>query len=41
MLDIGAWDGFYSFEAEKRGAERILAIDSFYRLDSKGTGREN
>ena len=29
VLDIGAWDGFYSFEAEKRGAKRVLAIDSF------------
>jgi hypothetical protein len=31
VLDIGAWDGFYSFEAERRGAERILATDSFAR----------
>jgi tRNA (mo5U34)-methyltransferase len=29
FLDIGAWDGFYSFEAEKRGAKRVLATDSF------------
>jgi len=29
VLDISAWDGFYSFEAEKRGAGRILATDSF------------
>lgn len=28
VLDIGAWDGFYSFEAERRGAKRVLAIDS-------------
>ena len=27
VLDIGAWDGFYSFEAERRGASRVLAID--------------
>src|SRR3954453_10372067 len=27
VLDIGAWDGFFSFEAERRGAE-VLAIDS-------------
>lgn len=27
VLDIGAWDGFFSFEAEKRGAERVLAVD--------------
>jgi len=29
VLDVGAWDGFYSFEAERRGAERVLAIDEF------------
>ena len=27
VLDIGAWDGFYSFEAERRGASRVVAID--------------
>lgn len=26
VLDIGAWDGFFSFELEKRGAE-VVAID--------------
>jgi tRNA (mo5U34)-methyltransferase len=29
VLDIGAWDGFFSFEAEKRGASRVLAVDSY------------
>ena len=29
VLDIGAWDGFFSFEAERRGASRVVAIDSF------------
>ena len=29
MIDIGAWDGFFSFEAERRGAARVLAVDSF------------
>ena len=29
MLDIGAWDGALSFEAERRGASRVLATDSF------------
>jgi len=27
VLDVGAWDGFFSFEAEKRGA-KVLAIDT-------------
>ena len=25
VLDIGAWDGFFSFQAERNGAERVLA----------------
>jgi tRNA (mo5U34)-methyltransferase len=29
VLDIGAWDGVFSFEAERRGASRVLATDSF------------
>lgn len=29
FLDIGAWDGFFSFEAEQRGAVKVLATDSF------------
>src|SRR5262245_25907070 len=29
VLDIGAWDGFFSFEFERRGAARVLAIDTF------------
>ena len=29
VLDVGAWDGFYSFECERRGATRVLATDSF------------
>jgi tRNA (mo5U34)-methyltransferase len=29
VLDIGAWDGFFSFEAERRGAMRVLATDSY------------
>ncbi len=27
VIDIGAWDGFFSFEAEKRGADFVLATD--------------
>jgi tRNA (mo5U34)-methyltransferase len=29
VLDIGAWDGFFSFEAERRGAADVLATDWF------------
>jgi tRNA (mo5U34)-methyltransferase len=29
VLDIGAWDGFFSFEAERRGARRVLALDHY------------
>lgn len=30
VLDVGACDGFYSFEVERRGAKRVLAIDVDY-----------
>jgi tRNA (mo5U34)-methyltransferase len=29
VLDIGAWDGAWSFEAKRRGAARVLATDSY------------
>jgi tRNA (mo5U34)-methyltransferase len=29
VLDIGAYDGFFSFEFERRNAKRVLAIDSY------------
>ena len=29
VLDVACWDGFYSFAAEQRGAQRVLATDSF------------
>ena len=35
VLDIGCIDGFYSFEACKRGAKRVLAIDHFIWRDSR------
>ena len=43
MLDVGAWDGWFSFECERRGAEVVavdcIALDTFLEakqlLDSK------
>ena len=29
VLDVGAWNGFYSFESKRRGARRVVATDSF------------
>jgi tRNA (mo5U34)-methyltransferase len=27
VIDVGAWDGFFSFEAEGRGAKLVVAVD--------------
>ena len=29
VLDIGAWDGYYSFLAERGGASRVVALDHY------------
>ena len=29
VLDIGAWDGYYSFLAERQGAARVVALDHY------------
>jgi glycosyltransferase involved in cell wall biosynthesis/SAM-dependent methyltransferase len=29
VLDIGAWDGFFSFHAERLGAARVVSLDHF------------
>ena len=29
VLDIGAWDGFMSFECESRGASPVVSLDSY------------
>jgi tRNA (mo5U34)-methyltransferase len=29
VLDIGAWDGYYSFLAERQGARRVVALDHY------------
>jgi tRNA (mo5U34)-methyltransferase len=39
VLDVGAWDGFFSFEAERRGASRVVALDHYaWSLDHARTG---
>jgi tRNA (mo5U34)-methyltransferase len=41
VLDVGAWDGFFSFEAERRGAARVLATDSFvWEGNVEGFGKQ-
>jgi tRNA (mo5U34)-methyltransferase len=37
VLDIGAWDGYFSFEAERRGASRVVAAD-YYSWHGTGWG---
>jgi tRNA (mo5U34)-methyltransferase len=37
VLDIGAWDGFFSFEAERRHAARVVAAD-YYSWHGTGWG---
>lgn len=39
VIDVGAWDGFFSFEAEKRGAKSVFAVDVHQNtyVNSKGT----
>ncbi len=40
VLDIGAWDGWFSFEAERRGASRVVSLDHFmWGLDMEGVGK--
>jgi SAM-dependent methyltransferase len=38
VLDIGTWDGYWSFYAERRGAKRILATDDLTQNWSDGRG---
>ena len=38
VLDVGAWDGYWTFEALKRGAAQVVAIDDF--SDQLGTLKE-
>lgn len=38
VLDIGAWNGVYSFEAKKRGARRVVAADAPTWVDPAANG---
>jgi SAM-dependent methyltransferase len=41
FLDVGANDGYFVFEAEKRGAKRILATDIYHNGRNGNTGGWN
>jgi tRNA (mo5U34)-methyltransferase len=38
VLDIGCWDGYWSFEAERRGARSVLASDDFTQNWANASG---
>ena len=40
VIDIGAWNGAYSFEAKRRGAARVLATDHYVWNHPEIRGRE-
>lgn len=40
VLDIGAWDGYFSFLAEARGASSVLAIDELQNPSAHTSGTE-
>lgn len=40
VLDLGAWDGYYSFLAESRNAKQVLAIDNLQAKDGTTLGFE-
>jgi tRNA (mo5U34)-methyltransferase len=39
VLDVGAWDGYWTFEALRRGARQVVAIDDFSDLLGKSGPR--
>jgi len=40
VIDIGAWNGYFSFAAKRRGAARVLATDSYIWNHPVWRGRE-
>jgi tRNA (mo5U34)-methyltransferase len=40
VLDIGAWNGYFSFSAKRHGAARVLATDSFTWTHPSFRGQE-
>ena len=40
VIDIGCWDGFFSIEAARRGARRVLATDDYVWRMKFGTRRQ-
>lgn len=40
LLDIGAWNGFWSFAARRAGAARVVALDHVTWRDPRFRGRE-
>jgi tRNA (mo5U34)-methyltransferase len=37
LLDVGGWDGFFAFEAERRGARPVTVVDHYmWAMDSPG-----
>jgi len=40
VLDVGCWDGYWSFFAERRGAAQVLAVDDFSQNWASAAGIE-
>jgi tRNA (mo5U34)-methyltransferase len=40
LLDVGAWNGGFSIEAKRRGADRVVALDYVAWRDPSARGRE-
>lgn len=40
VLDVGAWDGFWAFEALRRGASEVVCIDDFSDTIHDGEKRD-